>query len=121
MKEHLDFDFIIKKIKYNDIFSKIAQDWSYQENLGKFNKKRFSEQFLKFRESIKTHLVVLLYLEILLLSAILLLQGFGLGGFSINNWAFGFFVNGCLVQTFFLIKYIVKHLFPEANQKDSKV
>lgn len=72
----------------------------------------YAWQQLEFRKHVKRHLFFLLYLEIAILIILLALQGFHWFGFTLNNWAFGFFINGCLVQTFFLIKYIVHNLFP---------
>jgi hypothetical protein len=55
----------------------------------------------------------ILIAEVLFLFSIIYFQGFHVHGFSLNDWVFGVFSNGCLIQTFFLIQYIVKHLYPQ--------
>ncbi|WP_281645755.1 hypothetical protein [Parendozoicomonas sp. Alg238-R29] len=45
------------------------------------------------------------------LSLFVLLQGFGLWGFKLDNWVFGIFVNGSLIYTYAIIKYIASDLF----------
>lgn len=80
------------------------------------HQKKLSDQIISFREKIRGDLTRILYLEILFVCVLLLFQGFGWWGFKLNNWAFGFFINGCLVQTLFLIKHIVINLFPNHYQ-----
>lgn len=92
-------------------FQNIAQYAKDEKNFPA-HEEAYHWQQLEFRKQVKSHLFFLLYLEIAILIILLPLQGLHLLGFNLNDWAFGFFINGCLVQTFFLIKYIVHHLFP---------
>lgn len=58
-----------------------------------------------------------LWVELLFLGALILMQGFGLNGFKLNQWVFGFFVNGALLQTFFLVRVVLNNLFPAPTGK----
>lgn len=53
-----------------------------------------------------------LWCELAFFGAVVTLQGFKPYSFELNQWVFGFMVNGVLVQTIVLVHYIVKHLFP---------
>lgn len=66
----------------------------------------------------KTHSAVfrILIAQIIGLFVLMLLQGWGLWGFGLNQWAFGVFLNGTLVQTYFLVRFIVEHLYPKKDQ-----
>lgn len=102
----------IKRSKYAHYFEHAGTERQkdFFDNLEKFNEQLFSEQLYKFREDIKKHLIFILYAELSFLGILLILQGFQIT--HLNQWAFGFFINGCLVQTFFLIHTVVRHLFP---------
>ncbi len=67
----------------------------------------------------KTHSAVfkILRWQIIGLFVLMLLQGWGFWGFSLNQWAFGVFLNGTLVQTYFLVRFIVEHLYPKKDTK----
>jgi hypothetical protein len=39
----------------------------------------------------------------------------GRGHFHLNEWMFGFLTNGVLLQTFFSLRTIITHLFPEGR------
>jgi hypothetical protein len=63
----------------------------------------------------KTHSAVFLILKWQIggLFCLMLLQGWKIWGFTLNEWAFGVFLNGTLVQTYFLVRFIVEHLYPK--------
>lgn len=67
--------------------------------------------------SVKKWLFILLCCELIYLGILLILQGFKYKGFELNNWTIGLFSNGCLIQTFLVIRYIVNHLFPKDGYK----
>lgn len=71
----------------------------------------------KLRKKITKWIIRMLYGELGFVALAVAFQGFGFFGFSLNEWMFGLFVNGVVLQTFFTVKIIVKHLFPE--DKDS--
>lgn len=73
-------------------------------------------QHRELRDIIQKKVFWLLWVQLGFLFALLLLQGFRLWGFQLNEWAFGVLVNGALVQTFFIVRFIVAHLFPQAHQ-----
>lgn len=75
------------------------------------------KQHRELRELIQKKVFKLLWVQLFFLFALLLLQGFRLGGFQLNEWAFGILVNGALVQTFFIVRFIVAHLFPQSPGK----
>jgi hypothetical protein len=66
------------------------------------------------RVKISTRILITLWIELAILAAMIGLQGFKPWGFSLNDWIFGIFVNGVLLQTFFTVQIIVKNLFPHA-------
>ena len=78
----------------------------------------------QMREDLQKKLISLLKLEIIFLFTLIFLQGLGHIPFTeivfkLNEWAFGFFINGCIIQTFFLIRPICANLFPLPRQKQS--
>lgn len=58
-----------------------------------------------------------LWAELLFLGVLILMQGFEIRGFRLNQWVFGFFVNGALLQTFFLVRVVLNNLFPTSTGK----
>lgn len=90
------------------LFDTEYDDWEENEAKKKFNKQNYH-----FRNFVKTHLFWILYGELAFLAALIILQGFHLFKFNINDWVFGTFANATIVQTFFLIRCIVNHLFPK--------
>jgi hypothetical protein len=56
---------------------------------------------------------ILLLFELIALITIILFQGFKL--IDLNQWVFGFFVNGVIIQTFASLHIIVTHLFPDGK------
>ena len=73
---------------------------------------------LKLKKTYATRIFILLCFELLILAAIIMFQGFGL--IDIEEWTFGIFVNGVILQTFSLIKLIVKSLFSQESSKPKK-
>lgn len=78
------------------------------------------EQVRKDRENDRalkgqTHISIfkILRWQIVGVFALMLLQGFHVWGFKLDQWAFGIFLNGTLVQTYFLVRFIVEHLYPK--------
>ena len=76
---------------------------------------KVNDQLLGFRRHLKNYLMVLLGAEIFFLMAMITCQGLKL--ISLNDWFLSIFSNVCLIQTFFLIKWIVSHIFPADPQK----
>ena len=75
------------------------------------------DSWIKSRESLQSFLIFLLLCEIIFTFYLVLSQGIGKLlftniRFEITQWIFGTFINGIVIQTFFLIKPIVKNLFP---------
>ena len=60
---------------------------------------------------------VLVLLAAELVGLFMLIVWQGRGHFHLNEWMFGFLTNGVLLQTFFSLRTIITHLFPE-GQKD---
>lgn len=73
---------------------------------------KINDQTLGFRDNVKSWLIRILVAEIIFLMALVAFQGFGWGSFKLNNWFFSVYANACLLQTFFLMRCIVAHLFP---------
>ena len=71
------------------------------------------------RDTVARKIINTLWGEIAILAVLMLLQGFELWGFKLNQWVFGMFVNGVLLQTFFTVKIIVKNLFPDGLKHDT--
>jgi hypothetical protein len=71
------------------------------------------EQRRNLRGRISSRIMWMLYGELLFVIAVVILQGFKPSGFSLNEWMFGLFVNGVILQTFFTVQIIVRHLFPQ--------
>ncbi len=65
----------------------------------------------KHRKSFDNKTFNLLRWQVGFLAAFVFLQGFGLWGFKLDNWVFGFFINGSLIYTYAIIRYIASDLF----------
>jgi hypothetical protein len=75
-------------------------------------------QAISFRKSFKKHLLWLLYIEIGVLYTFMALQGFNIWGFKLNDIVFGVFANAVIIQTFFSLSHVIKHLFPKQDGED---
>lgn len=73
-------------------------------------------QHRELRGLIQKKVFQLLWVQLFFLFALLLLQGFRFQGFQLNEWAFGILVNGALIQTFFIVRFIVAHLYPQSKE-----
>ena len=73
----------------------------------------------KHRKKFDNKTFNLLRMQVCFLLVLMLLQGFKPFGFSIDKWVFGFFVNGSLVYTYALIRYIASDLFNGKSQTAS--
>jgi hypothetical protein len=69
------------------------------------------------RQSIQWKVFITLWVQLAALLILMLLQGFKVQGFMLNDWALGFLANGTLVETFFIVQFIVKHLFPQEPRR----
>jgi len=67
------------------------------------------------RERLDNRIFILLACQVVFLVVLMLLQGFHVWGFSLNEWVFGFFINGSLIQTYLLVRDITKDLYPESS------
>ncbi|OIR24893.1 hypothetical protein [Bathymodiolus thermophilus thioautotrophic gill symbiont] len=53
----------------------------------------------------------LLIIQVVFLMLMIIFQAFGFFGFKLNNWVFGFFINGSLIHTYLLMKQIVTGVY----------
>ncbi|AMO58093.1 hypothetical protein GZ77_20440 [Endozoicomonas montiporae] len=65
----------------------------------------------KHREKFDKKIYVLLCIQVGFLMLLMLCQGFRPFGFQLSNWVFGFFINGSLIYTYAIIRYIASDLF----------
>ena len=70
----------------------------------------------ELQKSIQWKVFITLWAQLGTLFVLMLLQGFRFQGFVLNDWAFGILVNGTLIETFFLVRFIVSHLFPTTTR-----
>ena len=84
-----------------------------QEIIADLQKERiaWSRSRRKHRKKFDDKVFHLLRLQVVFLFVLIFLQGFKPWGFSLDKWVFGLFVNGCLVYTYALIRYIASDLF----------
>ena len=92
-------------------FNELMEKTNPYANVKSYNTK-YVEQFLDLKKSIKNFLTSLLICEFFFLLLLIIFQGFKFFSFQLNEWSFGLFINGCIVQTFLLVGYMIKHLFP---------
>lgn len=71
----------------------------------------------KQRERLDNRVFLLLLFQVVFLVTLILFQGFKLFNFSLNEWAFGIFVNGSLIQTYLLARYIAADLYTEPKSQ----
>ena len=74
--------------------------------------KKDGETNRRLRIILQTWIMGLLTSEFIILTILIFFQALKSHGFQLNDYVFGIFVNGCLLQTFLLAKPIVKDLFP---------
>ena len=65
----------------------------------------------KHRKKFDRKIFMLLCFQVGFLMVLMLLQGFSPKGFQLDNWVFGFFINGSLIYTYAIIRYIASDLF----------
>ncbi|MRI34460.1 hypothetical protein EOPP23_15850 [Endozoicomonas sp. OPT23] len=65
----------------------------------------------KHREKFDRKIFTLLCAQVVFLSVLMVFQGFKPWGFQLDNWVFGFFINGSLIYTYAIIRYIASDLF----------
>ncbi len=70
------------------------------------------------RERLENRVFLLLAFQVIFLVILIIAQGFKLWGFSLNEWAFGIFVNGSLIHTYLLARYIAADLYTEPKNLD---
>ena len=68
------------------------------------------------RERIANFLKRILVWQLCIMLALIILQGFHLGGFKLNNYIFFTLSAGVLAQPYALIAIICKYLFPQDNK-----
>ena len=75
------------------------------------------DQNKRLREEVKNRAFKILWAELFFLVGLILLAGFGhkTNWFYLNDFVITAFSTGCLVQTFFIIRYITVNLFPNNN------
>lgn len=74
------------------------------------------KQLHDLRKHTKQLVFSILSVEIIFLMFLIICQSWHFWGFNLNNWFFGVFANACLIQTFFLTKFIVAHAFPNDHK-----
>ena len=86
---------------------------SVSEQAKDFNQRR------ALRWTMAIFIMLLLIGEVAFLFFVVSWQGFGHLNkkFVLNEWAFGFLTNGVLIQTFFSLRTIITHLFPEGGRE----
>lgn len=53
----------------------------------------------------------LLIIQVVFLMLMIIFQAFGFFEFKLNDWVFGFFINGSLIHTYLLMKQIVTGVY----------
>ncbi len=71
----------------------------------------WSKSRRKHRKSFDNKTFNLLRWQVGFLSLFVLLQGFSPLGFKLDSWVFGLFINGSLIYTYAIIRYIASDLF----------
>lgn len=84
-----------------DKFPELKEPYAYNSDVQKHN----------LREFIKKRLFWILYSELGFLVGIIIFQGFNIWGFKLNEYVFGVFTSAVLIQTFFLLRYVVRYSF----------
>lgn len=92
-----------KRFSFKDFdkFTELKKPYTYNPDFQKYN----------LREFIKSRLFWILYSELGFLVGIIIFQGFNIWGFKLNEYVFGVFTSAVLIQTFFLLRYVVRYSF----------
>jgi hypothetical protein len=96
-----------------------------KQNFHEIDELNDGEHNRSLRKELQEKLIQLLKIEIIFLSFLMTLQGMNYIPFlhltfKLNEWTFGIFINGCLFQTFILIRPICRSLFPMINKSLKK-
>lgn len=108
---------VIKERRSNQSEKGLWRDYSVFPRLEQNLAQKVNRQLFALRRDIFWIITSILIVEIIFLFALIIFQAFKFFNFNLNEWTFGIFVNGCLLQTFFLIRCIVAHIFPADPQK----
>lgn len=65
----------------------------------------------ELKEKYAKWLYGLLVGEVIAIFLIVILDGFSVGCFEINEWLLGAIFNGIIIQSFFLVRLVTKHFF----------
>lgn len=102
------------KIEYNEPqLKKDSFNQLKDEHLRNKNKEDIADQQKdrELKEKYARWLYMLLASEIAIIFIIVLLDGFSLMGFKINEWLLGVIFNSIIVQSFFLVRLVTEYLF----------
>ncbi|NRY59830.1 hypothetical protein [Clostridium beijerinckii] len=94
------------RAKINTLLDCIANTFPVEEQLNGTLKKWFSIFIL----------IILLILSIVI-SAVVILEGFKLYGFDLEEWTLRLFVSGVFLEIIVLIKIMINSLFPKDDRK----
>ena len=72
------------------------------------------------KKDFQDRVFTILAIQLGALFVLMLLQGFRLWGFSLDKWTFCLLSNGTLVETFLIVQFMVKHLFPQKEKEKEK-
>ncbi|MFT3742640.1 MAG: hypothetical protein QM752_08345 [Gammaproteobacteria bacterium] len=89
------------------------------EHYNKDLKKHINAQTFWLRKAFSMFVICLLVIQVGFLIGLIVFQAWHIKGFNLNNCVFSIFSSGCLIETFFLTKSIVNHIFPLDPSKTS--
>ena len=86
------------------------QGYSYDEKLQELDLKERVE-VMKWRNLLSNFMIRFLYVQYVIIVAFLVLQGFHVLPFHLDNWIFYILISGTFVQSCFLVRIIFKYMF----------
>ncbi len=102
------------KTEYKEpTLKKDSLDQLKKEHLENKNREDIADQQKdrELKENYARWLYMLLASEIGIIFVIVLLAGFSIWGFTINEWLLGIIFNTIIVQSFFLVRLVTEYLF----------
>ena len=81
---------------------------------------RHEDEDHELKKDFARYLRALLLLQTGFIFVAIFLQGFRTAGFKLNNYIFYILISGTLIESYFLVKIVVNHLFPKKDTSQEK-
>ncbi len=109
---------------YNDLFS--GDNESHESKIKELKVKKLTQDIENNKEDyglkkkIAYFLMWLLSIQSIIIFGLIFLQGFKWKCFYLNDYIFYILISGTLIESYFLVRIVVQHLFPNSVSENNK-